>query len=73
MAFASPSTDLSFNPRFRMVSIIPGMDFAEPERTLTSSGSFASPSFFLVSFSSRAMFFDTSARSSFGYFLPCFK
>ena len=69
MAFASPSTDFSFNPRLRMVSIIPGMDLAEPDRTLTSSGSFASPSFFPVSFSRRAIFLATSARKFLGIFL----
>ena len=40
---ASASTDLEFKPRLRIVSIIPGMLRAEPERTLTRSGSFGSP------------------------------
>ena len=57
VASASPSTTSSFKPRFRMVSIMPGIDCADPERTLTSSGSRTSPSFFPVSFSSRAIFF----------------
>ena len=33
----------SFRPRFRIVSIIPGIDTGAPERTLTSSGSAGSP------------------------------
>jgi len=46
---------------------------AEPERTLTSSGSLASPNFLCVSFSSRAKLLATSARSCFGYLRPCLK
>ena len=39
----SPSTESSFNPRLRIVSIIPGIETAAPERTDTSSGSAGSP------------------------------
>ena len=35
---ASPSTATSFSPRLRIVSIIPGIETAAPERTETSSG-----------------------------------
>ena len=35
---ASPSTASSFRPRLRIVSIIPGIEIAAPERTETSSG-----------------------------------
>ena len=35
---ARPSTAASFSPRLRIVSIIPGMEIAAPERTDTSSG-----------------------------------
>ena len=41
---ASPPTETSFNPRFRTVSIMPGIENAAPERTDTSSGSTGSPS-----------------------------
>ena len=34
-----PATASSFRPRFRMVSIMPGIEAREPERTETSSGS----------------------------------
>ncbi len=37
--------DWSFKPRFRTVSIMPGIDMGAPERTDTSSGSSASPIF----------------------------
>ena len=40
---ASPSTASSFRPRLRIVSIIPGIETAAPERTETSSGSSVSP------------------------------
>src|SRR5438046_10393458 len=42
---ARPLVVSSFRPRFRTVSIIPGMENFAPERTLTSSGSFRSPNF----------------------------
>ncbi len=43
VAEASPSTATSFRPRLRIVSIIPGIEIAAPERTETSSGSSGSP------------------------------
>jgi hypothetical protein len=49
---ARPSTDSSFRPRLRTVSIIPGIENLAPERTLTSSGSFGSPIFLPMAFSS---------------------
>ena len=36
-------TVLAFNPRLRIVSIIPGIEIAAPERTETRSGSSGSP------------------------------
>ena len=44
--------------------IMPGLERAEPDRTLTSSGSLAAPNHLPVSFSSRARLLDNSARSS---------
>ena len=38
-ASASPCTDSSFRPRFRIVSIMPGIETTAPDRTDTSSGS----------------------------------
>ena len=43
VAPASPASASSFRPRFRIVSIIPGIETAAPERTETSSGSPVSP------------------------------
>ena len=42
-ARARPASVASFSPRSRIVSIIPGIDTGAPDRTLTSSGSDASP------------------------------
>ena len=42
------------SPRFRIVFIIPGIENFAPDRTLTSSGSSAPPSFLPISFSSVA-------------------
>ena len=39
------ATTSSFRPRFRMVSIMPGMEARAPERTETSRGFFRSPNF----------------------------
>jgi hypothetical protein len=64
-----PSTDLSFMPRFSTVSIMPGMEMAAPERTDTSSGSLASPSFLPISFSSLASFSSTWSHMPGGYLL----
>ena len=43
VSLMSPATVSGLRPRFRTVSIIPGMLKAAPERTLTSSGFSASP------------------------------
>ena len=43
---ASPKTDSSFIPTFKMVSIMPGIENLAPDRTLTNNGSFASPRIF---------------------------
>jgi len=42
--------DLSFSPILRIVSIIPGIDIAAPERTENSKGSSGSPNFFPIVF-----------------------
>ncbi len=52
VCLASPFTDSSLRPRFKTVSIIPGIENAAPERTDTSSGSVASPRRFPVFVSS---------------------
>ena len=43
---ANPCTVSSLRPRFRTVSIMPGIENAAPDRTETSSGLLASPNFF---------------------------
>ncbi len=53
-----------------MVSIMPGMETAAPERTDTRSGSLGSPSFLPAAFSSFFRFFSTSSLRPSGYFLP---
>ena len=40
------ATTSSFKPRFKMVSIIPGMEALAPERTDTNNGFSRSPNFF---------------------------
>src|SRR5437899_2222147 len=62
----SPSTVASFKPRLRMVSIIPGIETAAPERTDTSSGFLGSPNFFLLTRSSCFRWRSTSSRISSG-------
>ncbi len=47
-----PAVVVSFRPRLRIVFIIPGMENFAPERTLSSSGLDASPSFWPICFSS---------------------
>jgi len=49
-----------------MVSIIPGIEALEPDRTLTRSGAAASPIRAPMDFSSRATAAVTSARTSSG-------
>ena len=58
----SPVTVSGFSPRFRTVSIIPGMLNAAPERTLTSSGLAASPKPLPVSASRSRMWASTSSQ-----------
>ena len=54
VAAARPATERSFSPKFRIVSIIPGIERAEPDRTLTRRGLFGSPSCMFVTRSSFA-------------------
>ena len=49
--FAKALTVLSFRPRFRIVSIMPGIDTLAPDRTDSKSGFFKSPNFLETSFS----------------------
>jgi hypothetical protein len=63
---ARPPTATSFNPTFRIVSIIPGIEIAAPDRTETSSGSAVSPKRFPVVCSSRARCSATSSSSPAG-------
>ena len=63
---ARPRTASSFRPRLRIVSIIPGIETAAPERTETSSGSAGSPKRFPVFSSSAARCRSTSVSSPSG-------
>ena len=63
---ARPSTASSFRPRLRIVSIIPGIETAAPERTDTSSGSSGSPKRLPARSSSRAMCSAISSSSPSG-------
>ena len=49
--FAKASTVILFKPRFKIVSIIPGMDTLAPDLTEISNGFLLSPNFFLETFS----------------------
>ena len=71
VAVASPSTATSLSPRLRIVSIIPGIETAAPERTETRSGSPASPKRFPVFSSSRATCSSTSGQSASGTSPAC--
>ncbi len=64
--WASPFTESSLRPTFRTVSIIPGIDTAAPDRTETSSGSSAWPSFFPIFCCSRSTWWSISSTSSGG-------
>jgi hypothetical protein len=64
--FASPWTDSSFNPRFRTVSSIPGIDSRAPDRTDTSNGSSGSPSRLPARSSSSASAASTCSSSPSG-------
>ena len=65
-----PSTVLSFIPRFRIVSIIPGIESLAPERTETKSGFSLSPNFLPVCFSTSAKAAFTSSITPSGILLP---
>jgi hypothetical protein len=61
---ASATTVRSFSPRFRIVSIIPGIETGAPDRTETSNGFDVSPNPRPVASSRRRTFVSTSARNS---------
>jgi len=61
----SPFRLVSFRPRFRTVSIMPGMDTRAPERTETRSGLLGSPKAAPMAFSS---FFRASSAC---FHIPC--
>ena len=63
---ATTSTTVSFIPRLRIVSIMPGIESRAPERTETSNGRSLSPSFFPTDFSTFASAASTAASSAFG-------
>ena len=65
-SLASDSTALSLRPRFRIVSIMPGMENLAPERTETSSGFSPAPSFCPCSFSSSSRAHEHLGRRSAG-------
>jgi adenylate kinase family enzyme len=67
---ASPFTATSPRPTLRIVSIIPGIEIAAPERTDTRSGSWASPKSLPVSCSSRSTCSAISSSSPAGIRLP---
>ena len=58
---ANPSTVRSFNPTFKTVSIIPGIDARAPERTETSNGFAGSPNRMPIE---RSTFFKACNASS---------
>jgi len=60
----------SFRPRFRTVSIMPGIETAAPLRTDTSSGLLPCPKVLPVSFSSFRMQASTCLSSPAGYLRP---
>ena len=62
VSLAMASAVVSFNPRLRTVSIIPGIDIAAPDLTETKSGFFSEPNF-LPAFDSN--FFILSSISRF--------
>jgi len=67
---ARPSTEASVRPRFKIVSIIPGIETGAPDRTETRSGSLGSPRVFFVTFSRFFICFWISASSPSGHFFP---
>ena len=62
----TPFTVLSFNPRFRMVSIIPGIENIAPDLTETNNGLTGSPNPLLVMVSNLIIFFSVSSMTFFG-------
>ena len=58
---AIPSTASSFKPRFKTVSIIPGIETRAPERTETKHGFSLSPNLVSVRFSTNSIAFSTSS------------
>src|SRR5918992_6369388 len=64
---ARPWTVTLLRPRLRIVSIIPGIDTGEPERTETRSGLSGSPKRFPVARSRSSIFVATSSRNDGGY------
>ena len=69
-ASASPRGERGFSPRFRIVSIIPGIDTGEPERTETRSGSSGSPRRLPQRSSSAARCLDTCSSRPSGHVPP---
>ena len=65
----NPSTVFSFSPKFKIVSIIPGIEIAAPDLTETKRGLVLEFHFFPVRFSIFAIFFLISGMSDFGNFL----
>jgi len=54
--FATASTLLAFSPKFKIVSIIPGIEAAAPERIESKRGSLSSPNLLFIKASSFFMF-----------------
>ena len=67
LALARPTTVLSFKPKLRTVSIMPGIENFAPERTDTNSGSATLPSLRPIFFSSAATCFAISRSRPFGH------
>ena len=59
-----PSTTSSFKPRFKIVSIIPGIEALAPERTETNNGLFTSPNLEFIKVSTLANALSTSCFSN---------
>jgi hypothetical protein len=65
-SFDKPTTVSSLIPKFRMVSIIPGIEMAAPERTDTSSGRSWSPNLRPISVSIDLTPLKTSGQTEAG-------
>ena len=68
-AASSPAVVASLRPRFRIVSIIPGIEIGAPDRTLTRSGFAGAPNSWPTSRSMRAMCSRSSSSRPAGQ--PC--